>query len=243
MFYGYYDVPRSNKTTVPSASSYRTTVSNSTTQYSPQQSCRCRPSIRSSKQKLQSQEIPRDAVMELFDLHQNRTSPKCFEDFIPLYPKSSSLLFGRYRAPRQSVSFFKEWLARLERSTPNSIRLIIKAFIECDVELKIFNEINKMNEEPMIPEVFIKQSRPQEILLEDLLLFLTNIRLRDILKLKKDHYQMWTEEYAKSLAKSDEEALLEVEALYVTEMDLSSSNSSNHVDSNDSCEAHKDASN
>lgn len=174
--------------------------------------------------------------MELFNIHHNRTPQQCFEDFIPLYPKSSSLLFGKYKVPYPSESFFKEWLQRLEQSPYK--RLITRIYIECDVELKIFNEINNMNEYPMIPEP-PKQDRPIDILMEDLLLFLTNIRLRDILKLKKNAYQVWTEEYARSIAKSNADDLYEIEALYMPQNKEMSSSNSSIADSSDSCRANR----
>lgn len=229
MFYDYSISTRHHKVkSKSSGSTYRKPASSIKSNYWSPQKKKCKD----LEPKWTAKEIPRDVVMELFNIHQNRTPQKCFEQFIPLYPKSSSLLFGKYKVPYPSESFFKEWLQRLEQSPYK--RLITKIYIECDVELKIFNEINKMNEYPMIPEA-PKQERPIDILMEDLLLFLTNIRLRDILKLKKNTYQMWTEDYARSIAKSNADELLEIEALYMPENKEMGSSNSSTADSNDSC--------
>lgn len=165
-----------------------------------------------SKQKHEAKEIPHQAVMELFDMHYNRTPQKYFEEFYPLYPKSSSLLAPKYKVPYPSENFLGDWM------TSDLIihnRLLTKIFIGCDFELEVFNEINKMNEYPMIDAAPHQELR-KDRLTEDLLLFLTNVRLRDVLKLKKHTYEVWTEEYAKNVEEVSK--AVAVEELFVPEL-------------------------
>lgn len=222
---------RSENTFLQSGSSSRRTVS------SRRHRRRCKDSRKNSKDKWEAKEIPREVVMELFDIHNNRTPQRYFEEFIPLYPKSSSLLFTRYKPTQRCESFYKEWFQRAEKSSYR--RLITKAFIECDAELRAFSKVNKLNEYPMIAEA-VKQERPRDILMEDLLLFFTNIGIRDILKLKKGMYQVWTEDNTDSLTKSNKDNALEVENLYVPENKEMSSSNSSDTDSVESCEVEND---
>lgn len=181
---------------------------------------------RCDQHKYEAKEIPQEAVMELFDMHHNRTPQRCFEEFFPLYPKSSSVLVNKYKVPNTSESCLGTWFSHLDRSS--YARLLTKIFIECDFELKVFNELNQMNEFPMI-EAAPKAELRKDKLVEDLLLFLTNIRLRDILKLKKTSYQVWTEEYEERMKSSSEE-LLKVEDLFVLDKEIIISSSSSSQD-------------
>lgn len=181
-----------------------------------------------SKKKCEAREIAPEAVMELFNMHHNKTPPQCFEEFIPLYPKSSSFLSPKGKSPKETISFTRDFLRDMYR-LPNK-RIINKVFIRCGVDLRIFNDINKMNEPPMIEEAPI-QDLHKNMLVEDLLLFLTNIRLRDILKMKKKSFEMWNQESEKDLENhcendADAEVMLEIEALFASREKMRSSDSS-----------------
>lgn len=120
------------------------------------------------------------------------------------------------------------------------LKLVSKVFRECEKEMKRFDAINCMNEPPMIPDEEGRRGVPTDVLAEHLLLFLTNVRLRDILKLKKSSYQEWSEEYARSLIEASKlEGFDGVEALYVLEKEMSNSSSSAEsadLSTGDNCE-------
>lgn len=176
-----------------------------------------------------AKEIPHQAVMELFDMHHNRTAQKYFEEFFPLYPKSSSLLVSKHKVSHSSESILENWLSRNSNAKAHN-RLLTKIFIGCDFELEVFNELNNMNESPMIKEA-PQQDLRKDKLTEDLLLYLTNIRLRDVLKLKKHSYEVWTEEYRKNIETISEEAVDGIEELFVPEMFKSSSDTDDEISS------------
>lgn len=186
----------------------------------------CRYNLRYIRE---GKEIPHKAIMELFEIHHNRTPQKCFEEFIPLYPKTSSVLLARYRVPYPSKVSLADWLTEIIRLPQK--RFLTKTFLACEFELKVFNELNKMNEFPMI-ENAPQQELRKDKLVEDMLLFLTNVRLCDILKLKKSKYEVWTENYRKCAHISSEESV-KVEDLYLTQNSLTSTSESNKsTDSN-----------
>lgn len=174
--------------------------------------------------------IPQKTVLGLFNLHNNRTPPKHFDRFIPLYPKTSSFLIDNYLAPHPSANVLEECPPIPDK------KLLVKVFTVCRDELEAFNDLNRMNDHPMIEEEHenVRQGGVKWLLFEDVLLFLTNLRIRDILGLKKREYLLPTDEYfsgGPKVSASFSEEEVEVEVLYPAERDISSSSSSSTFES------------
>lgn len=91
--------------------------------------------VKKKQHKQEIIEISRDAVRELFGIHHSRAPQKyVIGEYFP--PHCSN-----YNKPNEC--FFKEWLYKLDRSPYK--RLLTKICIGCELDLKVFNAVNRMN--------------------------------------------------------------------------------------------------